>query len=211
MTMSQAAIIADVKASLNDSAALFKAANDADFIRHLDVALQDIAASVACPRFASVDLLTDQIDGWPGAYPAPADYSRFGQMIWGKHSYQPWDALYPGQLPSIIKADINGMTALMLCPAASPQQIAVCGSQFKFSYIAKPAVGVDAANTTLPERHRGLLILRMQAEAMRELTMRNITKPTAMRDGLTGTPRNSTPAALYQALMAEFQAKAATL
>ena len=40
---------------------------------------------------------------------------------------------------------------------------------------------------------------------MRELAMRNVVTPQAMRDGYSSTPRNGTPAALYEALLAEFK------
>ena len=43
-----------------------------------------------------------------------------------------------------------------------------------------------------------------QAEAMLELTLRNAAKPVQLRDGLSGTPRNSTPAALHATLLAMF-------
>ena len=44
-----------------------------------------------------------------------------------------------------------------------------------------------------------------ESEAMRELAMRNVIKPQAMRDGYSSTPRNGTPSALFEALMAEFK------
>ena len=47
--------------------------------------------------------------------------------------------------------------------------------------------------------------VRAQAEAMRELAMRNVVKPQQMRDGYTSMPRNGTPAALFETLLAEFK------
>lgn len=209
--MGKAELIASLKASLGDAAGVFKEAADADFDRHIDAALADLVGVASLVRQAGFDITRDALPGWPTAFAVPSDFDRFDRMLWGQHGLMPWDAQYPGKLPDVVKADINGQIALMLCPLPTAQQLAVCGQQFTYRYHAKPLIGATSAETTLPSRHRGLLILRAQAEAMRELTMRNINKPIQTRDGLTGTPRNSTPAALYQALMAEFQAKVAAL
>ena len=66
-----------------------------------------------------------------------------------------------------------------------------------------------AANTTILAGDRELLLLRGQAEAMRELAMRGVAKPVQLRDGLGMGPRNAHPAALYDALLCEFRERAA--
>ena len=50
-----------------------------------------------------------------------------------------------------------------------------------------------------------LLLLRAQAEAMRELSMKNATTAYQLREGISATPKNGTPAYLYQELLAEFE------
>ena len=64
-----------------------------------------------------------------------------------------------------------------------------------------------AAQTTVPEHSRSLLLLRAQAEACRELALRNVSKPVTMRDAVGSQPRNGTPSALYQMLLAEFETR----
>ena len=44
-----------------------------------------------------------------------------------------------------------------------------------------------------------------QAEAMRELSMKNATTAYQLREGISATPKNGTPAYLYQELLAEFE------
>ncbi len=61
------------------------------------------------------------------------------------------------------------------------------------------------SDTTVPDEHRGLLLLRAQAEAMQELAARNIAKPVQLRDGQGGAPRNGVPAALHAQLMDAFE------
>ena len=67
------------------------------------------------------------------------------------------------------------------------------------------AIDADAANTTVEAKDRALFLLRAHAEVARELAARNITKPVRLRDGFSQGPRNATPAALYDALMREFE------
>lgn len=201
--ISRGEIITQLKASLGDAVSGFKAADDADFQRHLDTALADFSTQRPRIGIGSFDLLTGQMADYPNCYAVPADFIQYRQMIWGAHCYMPWEPLYPGQLPRVARVDINDQQALTLTPAPTQLQLSVCGSRFSYHYLALHKVGT-AAQTTVPSQDVPLLVLRCQAEAMRELAMRNINKPVAMRDGLTGSPRNSTPAALYQALLGEF-------
>ncbi|MGC8165252.1 hypothetical protein ACP3WT_27055, partial [Salmonella enterica] len=62
----------------------------------------------------------------------------------------------------------------------------------------------QASKTTISPGDRDLLILRAQAEAMREMVMRNIKKPVQQRDGLNSAPKNMTPSAFYDKLMEEW-------
>jgi hypothetical protein len=65
-------------------------------------------------------------------------------------------------------------------------------------------LGDNAADTTVTAADRGLLLLRAQVEAMRELSVRAAAKPVQLRDGLSGVARNSTPAALHEVLLRVF-------
>jgi hypothetical protein len=70
--------------------------------------------------------------------------------------------------------------------------------------VGSHGISTVGADTTVALVDRPLLLLRAQAEAMLELTLRNAAKPVQLRDGLSGTPRNSTPAALHATLLAMF-------
>lgn len=203
-TMSQADLVADLKRSLHDSAAIFDAAADADFIRFLTLALPDMGWKRAITRLGQVTLTEDEPRYSLAAYP---DFANYKTHLWEKPAAYPqaWEPGYPGSVPRI-KADKDGTAAwLTFDPAPSAQHIALRGTTFKFYYFGLHVIGAAAVDTTVAPVDRGLLLLRAQAEAMLELTMRNMAKPVQLRDGLSGTPRNSTPAALHDTLLKLFQ------
>ncbi len=202
-TMSQADLVADLKRSLHDSATVFDAAADADFVRFLNQALPDMGWKRPITRLGQVTLDSAVADYSLAAYP---DFLNYKTHMWEAQGAcpQPWEPGYPGAVPRV-RAYMNGSGQwLGFEPGPSAAHIAVRGSTFKFYYFAQHAIGVAAVDTTVALQDRGLLILRAQAEAMLELTLRNAGKPVQLRDGLSGTPRNSTPRALYQALLAAF-------
>lgn len=206
-TMSSADLVADLKASLQDAANAFVATGDADFIRHLSVAALDFSRIRPRTLLGEINLVADQIN-----YAAPADMHMFKAAVWGaSHGVMPWEPSYPGKLPTAQLVSVGDSPAqeLHLTPAPSAKQISVLGPLYKFWYFAQHKIDADATKTTIHPSARALLLLRAQAEAMRELAMRNITKPVSMRDGLSSAPRNGTPSALYQALMKEFEDAAA--
>lgn len=205
--MSQTDLVADLKASLRDSADVFTAAADADFIRHLDLAAGDLGRFRPRTLVGTLTLTAD-VD----LYAAPADISSFKSHLWGispRAAQKPWEKGYPGRLPNVSVSEVGGVQAISLNPPPTAFQIGVLGSEFRYYYFARHLVGATAADTTVRSADRGLLLLRAQAEAMKEMAMRNIKKPVAMRDGLASAPRNGTPSALYQALMDEFEKEAA--
>lgn len=196
--MGLADLVFDLKASLLDAAGAFRAPDDADFIRHVRVAAEALASARPRTAVASVALVAGQAE-----YPAPADLWLYKSSIWGTQRCQPWEKRWPGRLPDVRVA----AGALWLTPAPTAHQVAVLGATFTFFYYALHAVSVDAGETTVPAGERDLLLLRAQAEAMRELAMRDGVRPTSARDGFSGTPRSGLPSALYQAFMAEFDAR----
>ncbi|MFA6971645.1 MAG: hypothetical protein WC208_09630 [Gallionella sp.] len=201
-SLSRADLVADLKASLQDAAKVFTAINDADFNRHLDTAAQDMTCKRPRTMLGMLTLAADQFN-----YPAPADFFDFKSSLWGVSTQrvQPWDKRHPGRLPDVRSA-MNGLTReLHLLPAPSGLQINVLGASFKFYYYAAHSIGTLATDTTIQAGDRDLLLLRAQAEAMKEMAMRNISKPVAMRDGLSQGPRNGTPQYLFEQLMKLFQ------
>lgn len=202
--MSQADLVADHKAGLMDSADTFTAALDADFIRHLNNAA--LALSMRRPRtlLGTLALVADQT-----GYAAPADFHSFKASLWGSATTKPWDKNWAGRLPNVAAVEVSGEMEIHLDPAPTTAQISLLGSAYKFYYFAKHSISTTAASTTVRTGDRGLLLLRAQAEAMKEMALRNIKKPVQMRDGLASAPRNGTPAALFQALMDQFEREAA--
>ena len=204
-TMSRADLVADFKASLHDAAEVFTAANGADFSRLLDVAALDFARLRPRTLIGSVTLSTGTAD-----YALPVDFHQYKTDLWADPGRaKPWEKSWPGRLPSIRVAEIAGEKRLVFFPAPTAQQITLFGSSFKFYYFARHVIGTAETDTSIDAADRGLLLLRAQAEALRELAMRNIGKPVALRDGLNSAPRNGTPAALYQVLLDEFNQAAA--
>jgi hypothetical protein len=187
---------------------VFSAAADADFIRHLNIAAYDFGRLRPRTLIGSVTLVADQSN-----YTAPSDLRRLVRGLWGtaeKRARQPWDANWPGRLPapSVIYG-AAGARYVRLEPAPTTAQITDLGATYEFSYCAGHVIGVNAVDTSIELADQGLLLLRAQAETMKELAARNARKPVAMRDGLAGSPKNGTPAALAEQLMREFERQAA--
>ncbi len=204
--MSKAELVTDLKASLQDAASLFTA-HDADFERHLDQAALDLPR--VRPRVVPGELTLQ-----PGqnAYPAPADFVAMAEPFWGRrerHRRQPWENGWPGRLPRAKALVVSGTAHLWLDPAPSAAQLSALGATYTYTYFTAHALGVTEAGTTVRPADRGLLLLRAQAEAMKELAMRNHSKRVALRDGVSSGPRNGTPAALHAQLLRAFERGAA--
>lgn len=203
-TMSEADLVADLKASLNDAKTVFTAANDDDFKRQLKTAALDLGRKRPRTLVGSFTLVADQA----GYAPLPALFLAYKSHLWGvapKAAPQPWERHYTGRLPTARVAEEGGVRKLHLDRPPTAAQIDVLGDDFRYYYSAGHAIGAAEADTTVLAGDRQLLILRAQAEALRELAMRNVMKPMMVRDGLSSQPRNGTPSFLHQALMQEFE------
>lgn len=203
-TMSQADLVADLKRSLHDGATVFDAAADADFIRFLTQALPDMGWKRPVTKLGQITLTADEPRY---SLAALTDFANYKTYVWDKPSAYPnvWEPGYPGAVPRVVGSRDGATSWLAFDPPPSARHIALRGDTFKFYYFALHVMGALAADTTVAPLDRGLLLLRAQAEAMLEMTLRNMGKPVQLRDGLSGTPRNSTPAALYEALLKLFQ------
>lgn len=203
-TMSEADLIADLKLSLNDAAAVFKSAEDADFKRFLASALPDMAHKRPRTRLATLTLQQDQCLYALGAY---TDFIDYKTHLWGEGRQVPryWEPGYPGALPRVSALWDGEGWSLLFDPAPTAVQINALGSSFKLWYFGRHTVGAASEDTTIAANDRALLLLRAQAEAMRELAMRNVNKPVQLRDGFSGVARNSTPPALYETLLKIFK------
>jgi hypothetical protein len=202
-TMSRADLAEDLKTSLHDAADVFGA--ETDMGRLLDTAALDFNRHR--PR-TLLGTLTVEVDKM--IYPAPEDCYLFKSSLWGIAPVprgKPWERRWPGQLPDVRMIEGPAGQELHLTPAPSAHQLMVLGSEFRFYYFANHLIDEDATKTTIRAGDRFLLLLRAQAEAAREMVSRNMKKPVQMRDGLQSAPKNMTPAAWYQQLMAEWEIK----
>ena len=185
--------------SLLDSQRAFKAE---DFERHMDTALRELAQFRPRRVLAELNSMPMQRE-----YECPADLIEVLATHYGraeKAQRQPWDAGYPTQrLPEVtVQYRADGSRYLQVFPAPSYQLLAQIGTVVGYEYSAGHVVTDSYSSLTPVLVH--LAILRAQAEAMRELAMRNSSMPTQVKDSLTNTPANGTPSYLYQLLMDEF-------
>jgi hypothetical protein len=204
-TLTLPALVIDLKFSLLDAADKFTSGADLDFRRHLREALQDLNRVRPRTATGSFTLIADE-----PFYAAPADlvqpkFSRWGESARRQFNY--WDDHYPKSLPRMTRRERNGAVVIELDPAPSADEISRFGSSYEFFYVASHSVTDNAS--TVQDCDRGLLLLRAQAEAMKELAHRGVGKPVQLRDGMTSAPKNGTPAALFDQLMREFERQAA--
>lgn len=203
-TMNEADLVADHKAALQDAKNVFTAAGDEDFKRHLRTAALDLGRRRTRTLVGTLALVADQA----GYAPLPADFVAFKSHLWGiapRPAPAPWEKGYPGRLPTCRVAEEGGVRKLFLDPAPTAAQISVLGAEFRYYYAAGHAIAADAEQTTVLAGDRQVLLLRAQAEAMREMAMRNIMKPVQLRDGVSSMPKNGLPSYLYEKLMEEFE------
>lgn len=194
---------ARLKSSLLDSVRAF---NDQSYARHIQAAL--VALNEVRPqcKMAVVGLMTDR-----SLYPCPEDLTAVRACWWGRSKKthgQPWDDDYPGRLPEWrpIK-NTAGVRFLRAVPPPSATQMTVLGNECELDYYADH-VFTDK-ECTLNTEELDLLLLRSQAEAMRELAIKNASTAYQLREGISSVPKNGTPAYLYTELMSEFARRAA--
>ncbi|MBF8179654.1 phage adaptor protein [Herminiimonas contaminans] len=202
-TMSRADLAASLKIALNDAAEVF--VNAEDMGRLLDAAAQDFNRHRPRTQLGSFVVTADV-----SQYPVPADLYLFKSPLWGvapQVRTKPWEKTWPGQLPRVQIVEVSGARMLHLVPAPTHHQVNVLGSDYRYYYLGRHVIDEDANKTTIDAGDRFLLLLRAQAEAMRELVNRNIKKPVQMRDGLNSAPKNMTPSAWCEKLLAEWEMK----
>ncbi|AXF86763.1 hypothetical protein DTO96_102519 [Ephemeroptericola cinctiostellae] len=202
--MNRPALLARHKAALLDAQRGFKE-DDTDYERHIATALIDL--NQRRPRHAWASLT---LEPKRRTYPCPSDLKHVYACHYGRDEKQQrdcWDPHYPiGRLPDVsVGWDADHCRFLNVHPIPSAMLLGVLGAQCDYEYTADHILTDEVC--TLDEFEQGLLILRAQAEAMRELAMRNSTQPVQLRDGLTQGAANGTPSHLYSVLLAEFEQK----
>lgn len=202
-SMSEEDLVADLKASLFDTAETFASEEDQDFKRFLAQALPDMEVKRPITRLGQLTLVADT----PRFLVLEDDFAAWKTDLWREPSRlpKPWDPAYPGPLPRVSAQQDGAAWYVAFEPAPTAAHLAALGSTFKFYYFARHVIAADAEDTTIAAVDRGLLLLRAQVEAMLALALRNAGKPVALRDGLSGVARNSTPAALADQLLQRFR------
>lgn len=204
MAMDMPSLVWDLKASLMDAAKKFTTFGDEDFRRLLRRAALEMQAKRPITKAGALGLFAHQ-----GRYRVlDADFAQLKTHLWADpaRTPPPWEYGYPGAVPRVTAAWDGLDWWLEFSPAPTPRQITAWGAEFAFFYFARHVLPEDVGGTsTLADADRGLLLLRAQAEAMRELAMRNLVIPIQMRDGYSVTARNGTPAALFKVLLDEFK------
>jgi len=201
-SMSMTDLAADLMVTLHDTATIFQGEGDEHFRRFLSQALPDMQLKRPLTRLGEVALLSN-VPRYSLAH-CP-EFAGYKTHLWGTCMPRPWEPNYPGALPRVEATRDESAWWLVLDPAPTWKHIGAFGHSLRFWYYGLHVLGAEAATTTISPDDRGLLLLRAQAEAMRELAIRNAGKPVQMRDGLSGTPRNSTPAAMHETLMRLFR------
>lgn len=202
--MDQSALVAELKASLQDAATMFTADADADFVRHLQRAADDMHRVMPNKKILTLTLTPDH-----GNYAAPTDLVDVRYTTWGdklRRHPEPWriTQAYQHWAPPQMEVQTNdGVDEIALTPAPSSRDITMLGAVMAIHYTAR----WQLAN--LPERAKPLLMLRAQAEAMLELSHRGIAKPVQLRDGQTQGPANGSPASMYESMMRRWLEQAA--
>lgn len=206
MPMSLSSLTADFKASVHDAAKVFEekagdpAASDVEFEKILHIAAQDLARFRPVIKKAVLSLQAGVED-----YAAPADIRGLLSNRWQKAKTVYWQQNNSSPMPKAELVKSGELKFIEFYPAPTAAQLADLGAEYKYTYLAHHHIDAIAANTTVDEGDRGLLLLRAQAEFAKQLSMRGIYKPVRLRDGMTQGPRNATPAALYGQLMREFE------
>ncbi len=193
----------DLESSLMDMASIF----DGNLFLLLSNALLDFSRVRRRTLAGKVALIAGQV-----VYDCPADFISFGVSYWGasqRQSIKPWEPGYPQRTPRARVMDSDNGKQLLFDAPPSAGQIASLGAEYAFTYYASHVISEDGDKTTVSVSDRDLLLLRAQAEAMRFMANRNIKKPVASREAISGQTRNGTPAALYDFYLKQFNEMAA--
>lgn len=201
--MSQAKLVEDLKLMLKDASDKF-GADVTQFERLLDFSLPDLSRVKPRRLVGTVTL-----QAGVGEYTAPVDMVSLEFPLWGnaeRRTRKPWASNHPGPAPSATVFGDAGSQMIALSPPPSATHITDLGSDYKFYYRALHKIGVAAADTTVKEADRSLLLIRACAQAMNELAANNVTKPVSLGStGVGSMPKNGTPAALGESLMKLFE------
>lgn len=190
-------LVANHKAQLGKVAARFTAADDADFIRHVQNGAVRLGGK--CPRWVSGTLA---LVAGVSDYPAPVDLLGAPSTDWGKdYLRRPWDDDFLGLTPHMLSIHVDGVSMLRLVPWPTSAQIGAWGGTLTYQYLAGHQITADLV--TFSDLQRPLVLLAALVEAMRELA--TDTTVVQLQKGLAGLPTAGTPAYLYEKLSLELE------
>jgi hypothetical protein len=193
-------VLANYKSSLLDSASVFK---DDQLTRHLKTALLEYSKYKPLIKDGSFNLIANI-----KVYPAPVDLFEVIETFWAREQRKTmpvWSPIYPENLPRLNLYQREQGYELVLSRAVTESEISLYGQAYEFTYKASQILGDDLTKNTLLESAIPIVLIRAQAEAAREMALRNIHKPVSLNTPVGGVPSNGTPMGIYQALMIEFE------
>lgn len=195
--MTLADLIADHKAQLGKATERFKAAADADLIRHLALAARRLDSKRPRLRRSMLAVTVGVSD-----YPAATGSIAVIAHEWGISAVrQPWDDDYMGIAPLIRQLDSDTGQRWVLSTPPTANQISVWGATIPVRYQA--AHEISATAVTAMDTDRALVLLAALIEALRDLSTE--TAVVQLHKGLTGLPTAGTPAYLYERLLQEWE------
>lgn len=190
-------LIADHKAQLGKAIERFRAADDADYIRHLALAAHRMNHKHPRVRMAMLPVTAGVVD-----YPAEVGSIAIIAHEWGVGArHHPWDDAFVGIPPWVQQVDGDDEPRWRLSNRPTENQIVAWGSTIPVRYQA--AHEINATVITAPDSDRALVLLAALIEAMRDLSTE--TTVVQLHKGLTGLPTAGTPAYLYERLLTEFE------
>jgi len=209
MSMLKADILVALKNTLGESSKLL----DEKFDEILSTSISDYSRYKTLTGIGHLTLVAEQ-----SVYDAPNDLQVFKSHNWGRAHRKrsdPWNSPQVISIPDVkVVPSTSQVSAyqLALNPVPTASALSVVGHSMQYFYskkhlVSNVAAGTDGS-TTIPETDQALLILRMQAEAMLQLSLKRVGK-TSTRDPLTKmTNRSGLPAELYRQLLKEFEKRA---
>lgn len=190
-----------LKASIHDAG---NTLSDADLDRALTAAAH--AMQLKRPRILTASFTVSM--GTTTYSEVPSDLVRVHRVTWGSVCPPRWDLRmygYSNPQPRPRLYVVGSPTRqFILSPAVTQDQLRIFGTQFDYEYVADHVVSETPGETTIASSDRALLLLRAQAEALKELAMRAVVRPTPT-SGRTGSTGDGTRA-LWQDLMKEWLA-----
>ncbi len=200
-------LIIDLKTSLMASHKAFVKETEEEttavFSRLLYIAAADMHRVRPCTRCGTLDLVAGV-----NTYDAPDDLYEFKITTWGddvRRKSKPWDPNYKYINPSVSIHTDGAVKKIVIDHTPTATDLILNGAKFYYYYYAQHEL--TETTSTIADCDKHLLILRAQAEAMRELSFRNLYSTTRVKSG-TSKPNLGNPADLHIQLMNEFEAAA---